>query len=570
MPATFQRQVEDLLFQLSAVPFLDRLQAIDPEGFASDIHHQVIVEAGRLAADRIAPVNAASDVPGARLIDGRVVMPDAVRPAWQAFVDGGWPSLALPQDIGGQGLPLLLQTACDELWNRACPALMMLPPLGRNGAVLLDEWASDDIKQAWLPRLASGEWACTICISEPDAGSDVGRIRTRAARDEQGVWRISGEKCWISFGDHDLTSRIGHCMIARTSDEPGVRGLSLFLVPNVLDDGTANAIRVHRIEEKMGLHGSPTCVLGFEGAFGHLVGTQGRGLNQLFTMMMRMRLYTGPQGCGIAAGAAEVALDYASERLQGGRPDAPPVPIVEHVDVRRQLLEMQARVAVARGMTLASAAALDLADRETDEEARGRARRFIEWLLPITKDFAGRAGFDVASAAIQVLGGAGYTAEWPVEQAARDARVFSIFEGTTGIQANDMLHRRLWRDGGEGLRLFLSLAREETGDDGAEAAALDTILDAVEIVSAGLAEMRNDIPRAEMAAVAYLDLCSLAVASWIALRLIRRTDGSPAGERQAHSARYWLKVAPNRAQALAAEALADNDRLALFPAIAAG
>ena len=222
--------------------------------------------------------------------------------AWSAFVAAGWPSLSIAADAGGQGLPLLVQSACDELFNRGSVAFSMLPTPARTGALVLIEHGDVATRELWVPRLAAGKWVATICISEPDAGSDVGRIRTRAVRDEAGVWHVEGEKCWISYGDHDLSDRIGHFMIARTSAAPGVRGLSLFLVPSTTDDGLPNGIAIRRIEEKMGLHGSPTCVMGFERSHATLLGSEGRGLQQLFAMILRMRLSVGAQGIGVAAG----------------------------------------------------------------------------------------------------------------------------------------------------------------------------------------------------------------------------------------------------------------------------
>ncbi|MGI4881104.1 MAG: acyl-CoA dehydrogenase family protein, partial [Janthinobacterium lividum] len=405
---TYARHAAALARQIEHAPFLDRLRALDPAGFDADMVTPVVDEAARFAEAVIAPVDAVLDRGGCRLVDGRVVTSDAHRAAWAAFVAAGWPTLNVAAAFGGQGLPLLFQTACEELFNRASPAFTMLPTPGRTAVAMLAPFAGADMVAEWLPRLATGEWAATICISEPDAGSDVGRIRTRATLDD-GAWRVSGEKCWISYGDHDLSPRIGHCLIARTGTAAGVRGLSLFLVPSVRADRSRNAVFVRRIEEKMGLHGSPTCVLGFEAADAVLIGQEGRGLQQMFTMMLRMRLSTGAQGIGVAAGAAESALAYARDRRQGGDADAPPVAIAEHVDVRRQLLSMAARVETGRGLTLAAAAALDLAERETDPAAAAAAGVLAQWLLPIVKDLGARTGFDVASDAIQTFGGAGYT-----------------------------------------------------------------------------------------------------------------------------------------------------------------
>lgn len=549
---SFLRQAEALKRQLEIAPFVGRLRELAPEAFDAELWGAVVEEAARFSREVLAPLNPQLDRAGCRLAEGRVVTIPAHRQAWAAFRDGGWPTLAIPEAIGGQGLPLTLLTACEELFNRACPAFMMLATPTRTAAALLASLAAEAVRAAWGPKLAAGEWAATICISEPDAGSDVGRIRTAARQGPDGRWRVTGEKCWISFGDHDLAPRIGHCLLARTSEAPGVRGLSLFLTPNVTDDGRSNGVVVRRIEEKLGLHGSPTCALGFEEAEAYLIGEPGRGLAQLFAMLLMMRLSCGPQGVGLAAGAAETALAYGLERRQGGAADAPPVPIAAHADVQRQLLGLHARVETARGLTLAAAAVMDLAEREPAAEARARSRALAAWLLPIVKEVSARAGLEVASDAIQVLGGAGYTRDWPLEQALRDARVFPLFEGTTGMQALDMLHRRLWREAGEGLGLFLELARADLAAAGAEGAPLAFVLDRLEAVSAILAGWESRPREAEAGATPYLNLCGLAATGWIAVRLARDAGTDPLGRRLAAAARHHLAELVARAQAEAA------------------
>ncbi|MGN5373570.1 acyl-CoA dehydrogenase family protein [Sphingomonas hankookensis] len=503
------------------------------------------------------------DESGASLVDGRVVTTPAHRAAWESFREGGWLSLQLPPDLGGQGLPLVLSTACEEIFNRASAAFMMLPTPNRTAAAMLHRLADDEVRAAWVPKLADGSWGATICISEPDAGSDVGRIATRARRDAAGRWRVSGEKCWISFGDHDLTERIGHCLLARTGDAVGARGLSLFLVPDRHADGTRNGIVVRRIEEKMGLHGSPTCVLGFEGAEAILLGAEGRGLQNLFEMMLLMRLSCGPQGVGVAVAALETALGYAQERRQGGAPDAAPVPIAAHADVQRQLLEAAARVELARGASLAASVVMQLATDAPDAEDRRRWSALAQFFLPIVKDGAARCAVDVANIAIQVLGGAGYTREWPVERLARDASVFPVFEGTSGIQALDMVHRRLWRDRGEGVRLFIDHARvDAAGDD--HGAVLRRALDRLERTIATFEAMQGSAWDAESGAEALLRLCEQTVGAWIATRLIRGAGDTDAARRIRAAACFALAETDARAEALAALAVLGGDRLAAF------
>lgn len=537
---TYRRQVKALVRQLEIVPFLGVLgDVVDHQTWTA-----IVEQAARFAEGVIDPLDSALDSIGAHLIDGRVVCAPGHRHAWARFAEDGWLTLALPEAAGGQGLPLVLMTACEELFNRASPAFAMLATPNRTAAAMLETAADPATRAAWVPRLASGEWSATICISEPDAGSDVGRIRTRAIRGADGLWRVTGEKCWISYGDHDLAARIGHCMLARSSDAVGVRGLSLFLVPNTRDDGTANGVHVRRIEEKLGLHGSPTCVMGFEDAEAILIGEAGRGLQTLFHMMLLMRLSCAPQGVGVAEAALSIAIDYARDRRQGGNPAAPPVAIAAHADVQRQLLRMAGRVEVGRGIALAAAVVMDLGERCADAGWLALA----QLLLPVAKDMSARLGFDVASEAIQVLGGAGYTREWPVERRLRDARVFAVFEGTTGIQAIDLLHRRLWREHGEGIRRFVEIARAEASD-GDEGATLGTVLDRFEEVIGILADWRDRPRDAEAGATAFLDLCGLAVGGWIATRLVRLAGDDAVGRRIRAAARFFLAELDARVQA---------------------
>lgn len=447
----YAKQAERTIALLDATPGWQKVRAFYPDLDDTTLE-TIIGQAALYAETELAPLNAMGDRQGCSLIDGRVKTPSGFPQAYRKLADAGWLGIDLPEDCGGQGLPLTLQAACAPLFERACVSLMMLAGSSRAAAVLLSEIAPNAVIEEWVPKLATGEWSATICISEPDAGSDVGRIRTRARRVD-GQWQITGTKCWISFGDHDMTRRIGHCLLARTSDEPGTKGLSLFLVPDGFD-GSRNAITVERIEEKMGLHGSPTCVLRFEGSRGILLGEEGRGLPQLFTMIERMRLSTGCQGLGIASAASDIAEAYAAERRQGGAVDRVAVSINTHPDVRRQLKCLREQTEVLRAAVLELAVTMDMARLSTDETERERAADFAAWMLPLVKNFGAEIAFDTANRAIQVLGGAGYTREWPLEQYLRDSRIMSIYEGTTGMQALDFLTRRLWRDEGRGLAIF--------------------------------------------------------------------------------------------------------------------
>ncbi|ADZ71295.1 acyl-CoA dehydrogenase family protein [Polymorphum gilvum] len=550
-------QADRTAAMLAATPGWRRLLALRPD-LDDDTAAAILGEAARIAEGVVAPLNARADRVGCRIEAGRVRTPEGYADAYRQLGEGGWLAMDAPEAHGGQGLPVTLQAACQPLFERACIAFMMAAGSAHAAVQLLHEVADADTAAEWIPRLATGEWAATICISEPDAGSDVGRIRTRAARAGDG-WTVTGEKIWISFGDHDMTPRIGHCLLARTGDAPGTRGLSLFLVPNTRVDGSANAITVQRIEEKLGLHGSPTCALAFEGAEAVLLGAEGRGLPQLFAMIEMMRLSTACQGLGVASGACDTARAYAAERRQGGDPAAPAVPILAHADVRRQILDMEARTEVLRLAILELATAMDLARCEPDPAVAADHAAFAAWMLPLAKNFGGETGFDVASRAIQVLGGAGYTREWPVEQALRDTRIVSIYEGTTGMQALDFLTRRLWRDEGRGLALFLARAHAEIAaaqPQQAEAAtALADLLGRFERLSSEMMALRNDPRAGELASDGYLRAAWCALTGWMALRLAAPSLPTPlaglsawrlaglAAEFEAHAARCRLPAA---------------------------
>ncbi len=505
-------------------------------GGDDDTAAAVLHEAAKVAQGLVAPLDAVADTQGCRLVEGRVQTPPGFAEAYRQMGRDGWHGIDLPEDLGGQGLPLALHVAASSLFEGACMPFMMAQGASRAAAHMLAEVAPE-VAQLWAPRLAEGTWAATICISEPDAGSDVGRIRTRAERRGDG-WQVTGSKIWISFGDHDMADRIGHCLLARTGTEVGTRGLSLFLVPDRLEDGRRNGITVTRIEEKMGLHGSPTCALAFEGAEAILLGQEGRGLPQLFAMIERMRLQTACQGLGIAARAGDIARAYAAERRQGGRPDAQPVPIIDHPDVRRQLLAIDAPVAVLRALVLELGIVMDLA-RFGPEDQRAEEAALAGFLLPLAKNFGAETAFAAASGAMQVLGGAGYTREWPVERLMRDSRVIAIYEGTTGMQAQDFLMRRLLRDDGRALDLFLSRARAEIAACSDPAAAqAQEVIGRFEALSRAFLAGDAGLSGPELAADGYLRAGWHAVCAWLSCRVLKAGDPAPA--------RFMLHALPAR------------------------
>ena len=461
----------------------------------------ILTEAAKLAEGQVAPLNPISDRIGATFADGKVSVPPAYLPVYDALAEGGWLGLEHDEALGGMGMPLSVFTAVNPLFERACPSFMMSAGGSRAAALLLSAWADDDLKSDWVPALVAGERCATICISEPEAGSDVGRIRTKAVQDGDG-WRVSGQKIWISFGDHDIRDRIGHCMLARTGDTPGTRGLSLFFVER------GPGVTCERIEEKLGLHGSPTCALQFTDAPARLVGQEGRGLAQLFTMIRHMRLTVATQGLGMSLAAYDVAVEHAEQRRQGGKPTEAAVPIVSHPDVQRQLLAMKSRIDIFRLALLEASVTADLSDEDAD------MGRLNAWLPPLIKNFGGEMAFDTAHAAIQVLGGAGFTKDYSPEQYMRDARVFTIYEGTTGMQAQDFLLRQSLADEGAAVALFLDRARQECAGDDARLAVLDRF-DALATSVAGDTDRTHQFEIAD----AFLRAGWVAVQTWLSKRI---------------------------------------------------
>jgi acyl-CoA dehydrogenase len=432
--------------------------AID-EGLFGDLAMEdvdaVLAEAGRFAAEVIAPLNRVGDRHGTPFKDGVVTTPPGWKRAYDDWQSGGWNGLAAPAEWGGQALPQVVNAACIEMWHGASIAFSDGPMLTAGAIDALHAHGSDALKRTYLPKLVSGEWAGTMQLTEPQAGSDVGALRTRAERAADGTYRLKGQKIFITYGEHDLTDNIVHLVLARLSDAlPGTRGISLFLVPKFLvnDDGSLGArndIRAHSVEHKLGIHGSPTCtmMLGDQGgAVGYLVGAENGGMAAMFTMMNQARLAVGLQGVGVAECATQQALAYARERRQGrtaGMPAMQSAPIIAHPDVRRMLLSMRAQTAAARAICYATAIAIDRSQRASDAAARQAAHERASLLTPVAKAFSTDVGIDVTSLGVQVHGGMGYIEETGAAQLYRDARIAAIYEGTNGIQAIDLVTRKL-------------------------------------------------------------------------------------------------------------------------------
>ena len=420
----------------------------------------VLAEAGRFAAEVIAPLNRVGDTFGTPFKDGAVTTAPGWKEAYKGWCDGGWNGLAAPAEWGGQALPQTLSMACQEMWNSASMGFAVGPLLTIAAVDALYAHGSETLKQTYLKKLVSGEWTGSMQLTEPQAGSDVGALRTRAERAGDGTYRLKGQKIFITYGEHDLTDNIIHFVLARLPDAPpGTRGISLFLVPKFLLNadgslGARNDIRAHSVEHKLGIHGSPTCTMmlgDHDGAIGYLIGEENAGMACMFTMMNRARLAVGLQGVGIAECATQQALAYARERKQGRTPGmkaTESAPIVAHPDVRRMLLSMRALTGAARAVCYATAIALDRSERSKDDAARKAAYERASLLTPIAKAFSSDIGIEVASLGVQVHGGMGFIEETGAAQLYRDARIAAIYEGTNGIHGIDLVTRKLPLSGG--------------------------------------------------------------------------------------------------------------------------
>ncbi|MDT8448910.1 MAG: acyl-CoA dehydrogenase C-terminal domain-containing protein, partial [Wenzhouxiangellaceae bacterium] len=492
-----------------------------------DVIDAVFEEAARLAEEVLLPLNQVGDRVGCLFSDGEVTLPAGFREAWSVYVEGGWPGLTTDPEYGGQGLPVFVGLALSEMLNAANPSFTAYPGLTHGAYEVIHRHGSEAQKRRYLPAMAQGRWTGTMNLTEPQCGTDLGLIRARAEPRDDGTWSIHGTKLWITAGEHDLAENIVHMVLARTPGAPeGTRGISLFIVPkfHVAPDGAAgerNGVRCTGIEHKMGQCASATCEMVYDGAVGELIGEENRGLACMFTMMNGARLVTGIQGLGTAAAACQNAAAFARERLQGRAlggarfPDKPADPIIVHPDVRRMLLTGRALVEGCRALGLYTGVQLELEQRHPDAAVRARAGHWVALMTPIIKAFFTDVGSEVANLGMQVHGGAGYVTDTGVEQFVRDVRITQIYEGTNGVQALDLVGRKLTANSGETLKSFFDhaarlLAVTPEPELGEFTEPLKAALDRLQQVSAWIYEqMSRDPNEAGAASTDYLRMFAL-------------------------------------------------------------
>jgi acyl-CoA dehydrogenase len=572
---TYRAPVAEMFFTMRHVAGLDRAIAEGLYGdLTPDLVETILEEAGKFANEAIAPLNRVGDQRGAVFKDGAVTMPPGFKEVYRAWSEAGWNALPGPAEYGGQGLPTLLNTACIEMWNAACMAFALNPLLTVGGTEALAEHGSEELKARYLEKLVSGEWTATMNLTEPQAGSDLAALRTRAEPAGDGTYRIMGQKIFITYGEHDLTDNIVHMVLARLPDAPpGTRDISLFLVPKVLPDGTRNDVRCHSIEHKLGIHASPTCTLIYGdagGAIGWLIGEENRGLACMFTMMNNARLNVGAQGVAIADRAYQQALAYARERRQGRAPNAAGegmVPIVEHPDVQRMLLTMKALTGAARGICYLTAEAIDRARLSPEEAERRRAHERASLLTPVAKAFSTDIANEATSLGVQVHGGMGYVEETGAAQHLRDARIAGIYEGANGIHGIDLVTRKLPLSGGETVRAQIGrmraiaqrLVKEHDDAFGQTAPRLRAAIESLDrATSFMLKTLKGNAPEAALAgATPYLRLfglaqggAALAEAALAANAALRGGDADPAHPARIALARFFAENLATGAQGL--------------------
>ena len=530
-PLADMRFVLENLVDLAALARLPGYEHADPE-----MVFGILEESGRFFAREYAPLNRVGDTQHARRNpDGSVTTPDGFRAAYQRYVDAGWAGVPFPPEYGGGGFPWLIAIAMQEMMTAANMAFSLCPLLTQGAIDMLLHYGSEEQKETYLPKMVTGEWSGTMNLTEPQAGSDVGALTTKAVPAGDGTWRITGQKIFITYGEHDLTANIVHLVLARVPGAPpGTKGISCFIVPKFLvaEDGTPgerNAVECVSIEQKMGINASPTCVMAYDGAVGYLIGEPNEGMRYMFKMMNSARLSVGVEGLSLGERAYQDAVAYAADRRQGRAPGAPagePSPIVDHPDVRRMLLTMRAEIQALRCLAYVNAESIDLAARHPDAAVRSSRQELADLLTPITKGWGTDLGVELTSLAMQVHGGMGYVEETGVAQHVRDARIAPIYEGTNGIQAMDLVSRKLPMRAGGAIADYLAGIETTAAELAGAGGDLGTIGKQLADAVAGLrqatdwllANGRADPNNALAGASPYLRMCGTVTGGWLLAR----------------------------------------------------
>jgi alkylation response protein AidB-like acyl-CoA dehydrogenase len=531
----YQAPLRELRFVVDELLGAQRLAGLRGlEDYSPELAEQVLSEAAKFAEEVLEPLNRSGDEEGAQWSAEGVKTPKGFKDAYEQYVAGGWPALGAKPELGGQLVPNVLSSAVRELMASANLSFKLCPMLTIGAVEAIDLCGSQEQKDRYLPKMVSGEWTGTMVLTEPHAGSDLGLIRTRAAPDGK-QYRLFGQKIFITWGEHDLAPNIIHMVLGRIDGAPaGTRGISLFIVPKFLvnEDGSLgerNEVRCVSIEHKMGIHASPTCTLAFgddKGAVGYLIGEANRGLEYMFVMMNAARLAVGLEGFAVAERAFQRALEWARTRVQGKPPVAVaggPAPIIHHPDVKRMLLSMKASVEAMRALALYGAFQLDIAEYDADESKRKAAQARADLLIPIVKGWCTEHGNDITHVGIQIHGGMGFIEETGAAQHARDVRITTIYEGTTGIQANDLIGRKIGRDGGAALNAFLTemqgelkaLSSSDALAQATKSAALEGVALLVEAAQSLGKSLQSAPDRAQAVAVPFLKLCGFVMGGWL-------------------------------------------------------
>jgi 3-(methylsulfanyl)propanoyl-CoA dehydrogenase len=533
--STYQAPLRDMQFVLKELAGIDEVAKLPGYEDAADVWESILEEAGAFATGVLDPLNRVSDVEGCTFDNGKVTTPKGFKEAYKKFADAGWIGLPVPADYGGQGLPQLLLGPTLEMWNAANIGFANGPLLNQGAIEAIELVGSDEQKSKWIPNLVSGKWTGTMNLTEPQAGSDLAQVRAKAVPDGD-HYLITGEKIFITFGEHDMAENIVHLVLARLPDAPeGVKGISLFIVPKMLVDNSgkiteANDVICAGIEHKLGINGNPTCTMKFgekgKGAVGYLVGEPNRGLEYMFIMMNAARFSVGVQGYAVADRAYQHSLEYAKERVQmsdAATRDKTPVRIIQHPDVRRMLMWQKANLEAMRALSYVTAASLDISHRHPDENVRKKHKAFVELMIPVVKGWCTETGVELCSTALQVFGGMGYVEETGIAQQYRDVRITTIYEGTTGIQALDLVGRKLIRDMGATATAVIkemeTFAKEATAHENADVKAIgEALLKSI----ATLAEVSQwigmnamgDLRKAFGCSVPYLKLWGITAGGW--------------------------------------------------------